>query len=92
MIINQDPFSMSFIVAFSSQKLHGIMGVQGTIDARIFGLFIQRLMANYRLEGDSADRRIVLVMDNASIHKAKFIKSIISNKRISIFTITPYEP
>ena len=40
MIINQDPFSMSFIVAFSSQKLHGIMWVQGTIDTRIFGLFI----------------------------------------------------
>ena len=48
-------------------------------------------MANFGLEEDSADRRILLVMDIASIHKVKFIKSIISNKRISIFTITPYE-
>ena len=75
---HENSFTMSFIVAFSKEKLYGIMGVQSSVNSLIFGLFLKRLLATFDMDSyENGDKRI-LVMENASIHKANHIKSLIA--------------
>ena len=68
------------------------MGVNGTINAAIFGLFLKGLtesMQEYKYQNTNKQ---VLVFDNAPIHKANHIKKLLVDANITIITITPYEP
>ena len=85
----ENSFSMSFIVAFSKTKLYGIMGVQGTVNSLIFGLFIKQICIIIDKDSPNNDDRRVLVMDNASIHKSHHIKSLIKEAKVKILAITP---
>ena len=89
---HDNTFSMSFIVAFSRTKLYGIMGVQGTINSLIFGLFLKQLYDVINSNDPESNDRRVLVMDNASIHKSRHIHSLVKGKKARILTICPYEP
>ena len=88
----ESPFCMSFIVAFSSSKFYAIMGVNGTINAAIFGLFLKRLTESMQEYRHLNTNKQVLVFDNAPIHKANHIKKLLVDANITIITITPYEP
>ena len=74
---------MSFIVAFSSSNLYGIIGTSENFDSIKFGYFINELarMTQNRANDDSRCWRFV--MDNAIIHKSKEIKRIIQSKKSS---------
>ena len=83
---------MSFIVALLDSKFYAIMGVNGTINATIFGLFLERLMKLMQEHKPQNIIRQVLIIDNAPIHKENYIKKLLANASITILTITPYEP
>ena len=89
---HDNAFSMSFIVAFSKTELYGIMGIKGTTNSLIFGLFLKQLYDLLNVSDPYNNERRVLVMDNASIHKSNHIKSLIKGKKARILTIHPYEP
>ena len=60
---------MSFIVAFSDSKFYAIIGVNGTINATIFELFLERLMELIQEHKHQNIRRQVLIIDNTPIIK-----------------------
>ena len=87
-----DTFWMSFYIAFSKNRFYGIMGVEGTGNSEKFIHFLAKVLEERsRLDSDET-KRLVIVLDNASIHKTyKVIKFIVGSK-VPMITIPPYEP
>ena len=60
---HKNSFSMSFFVAFSKEKLYGIMGLQCTVNSLIFGLFVKRLYAIFDKESyENGDKNLIWAM------------------------------
>ena len=67
--------------SFSRTNLYGIVGVQGTINSLIFGLFLKQLYDVINSNDPESNDRRVFVMDNASIHKSRHIHSLVKGKQ-----------
>ena len=74
-------FWMNFIVVFSRRSFYGIMGVKGSTDSLIFGLFLKQLYDLFSASNREGSERRILVMENASIHKSNHIKWLVNNKK-----------
>ena len=59
------------------------------MDASTFGCFLLSLIRKYPEIADP-EEKIVLVLDNASIHKAKKIKNLLTH--LNILYLAPYSP
>ena len=87
-----DSFTMSFLIAVSSNWIYGVMGNELTNDANVFQYFLSKVC---QIVTDVKKRdcsRWCYVMDNASIHKTKAIQEFSEKSKISIVTIPPYCP
>ena len=87
-----DSFSMSFFVAFSADRFYGIMGTKGTGTAQKFIHFLGKVLKQ-RMKTISLEmRRFFIILDNASIHKTREVSKFVSDKKIRVLTIPPYNP
>ena len=87
-----DTFSMSFFVAFSVNRFYGIMGIEGTGTSQIFIHFLNNVLNKRKKLNLDKTRPLVIVLDNASIHKTKEAIKFIIDSKIPMITIPPYEP
>ena len=68
------------------------MDIEQTNNLETFGLFIERLPSRIKSASLIPFDKIILVMDNASFHKSSFIRKLIEDKKVRIFTNAPHEP
>ena len=87
-----DGFSIGVIVAFSDERIYGVMCWNVTTDSSIFWYFLSQLYKENLKEFSDSSIQTILVMDNAPYHKSKIVQYFIKNSRVSIITITPYCP
>jgi hypothetical protein len=60
---------MSLLAAISKQEVVAIQLVEGGVDASVFENFIYELVLKVRADRDNDKRPVVLLMDNATIHR-----------------------
>ena len=88
---NQD-FSMSFLIAFSSQRFYDWIGTEETFDSDKIIKFIQEILIARENHFNVTDSKMILIADNAPIHVSKKVQKILSDIKISMITILAYSP
>ena len=83
--VNFSKFSMSFMLAFSSSKIEGIVGTCQTFNANKFRKFVMQIFQGKR-------SNVALVVDNARIHTASVISDLWQEQGILMLTIPAYSP
>ncbi len=80
-------FSLNMISAVSPRGEFRFMLHEGTVTAKVFKRFLQRLLIG-------AKRPIFLIVDGHPIHKAKLVKSFVeaSDGQLKLFFLPPYSP
>jgi len=80
-------FSMNMISAITNRGQFRFMTVDGTVTATVFRDFLKRLI-------QGMERKIYLVVDGYSTHKAKLVRTFVeANKdRIELVILPPYSP
>ena len=85
-----DNFSMGFTVAFSKNRIYGILGSTCANNSKTFILFLSSLFDCIENIFKITNGKIWVVLDNASIHVSKEIEEFIKNIWIRLITICPY--
>ena len=83
--VNFSKFSMSFMLAFSSSKIEGIVGTNQTFNANKFRKFVMQIFQGKR-------SNVALVVDNARIHTASVISDLWQEQGILMLAIPAYSP
>ena len=84
-----DLFCMSFFVAFRVEKFYGIMGRKERELHRNLFTFYSRYWRKMAL---SEAKELVILLDNANIHKTTMVSKFVYDSKIRLITIPPYEP
>ena len=86
------PFSMSFIIAFSRERVYGIMGSKSAVNSEVFLKFLKSLVKSRCTFGGESNFKFWIVCDNASIHTSREVESAIKRTAVKMITIAPYSP
>ena len=90
--VDPDPWTMSFVVAFSSVKIEGILASNISIKSFSFRKFVSDIWKwRSEYEPESFDN-IFLVLDNASFHVNEAAVKFYEEQRVKWITIPPYSP
>ena len=73
----ENNFKMSFILAFSKNRIHGVVGSSQTSDSLVFKYFLCKTIEWIWTKLRQNLEDVVFVMDNHSIHKSEVIKNFI---------------
>ena len=91
-VMKNEAFSMSFLKAFSSQRLYGWIRTKESFDSDMIIKFIQEICSARKLHFDVSDNKMIFIADNAPIHVSKKIQNFLNNRRMSMITILAYSP
>ena len=83
--VNFSKFSMSFMLAFSSSKVEGIVGTCQTFNAKKFKKFVTDIF-----QDDNSN--VVLIVDNVMIHAASIVSDLWKEQWILVVTVLVYSP
>ena len=87
-----DETNLSFIIAFSADKIYGIRSNDSTNNSKDFLCFLDDI---HHIKNDlfkDSWESSVIVWDNASIHKTEEIKRYLKANKILMVTTCPYMP
>ena len=84
-LINKSNFNMRFMIGYSLRGVERVVATNGTFNSRKFRKFFWDIF-----NGDSA--KLVLIMDNAKIHKTDIVNKFWRDSGILAVTIPPYSP
>ena len=87
-----DSFCMSFFVAFREDRFYGIMGTEGTGTSQKFTHFLAEVLKERKKSNSNETKKLVIILDNASIHKTEMVLKFVNDSKIRLITIPPYEP
>ena len=85
-------FTISFIVGLSAQRYYGVIGKVGAINSIVVSQYIKDWMNQFNSTNEESSNNLVIVADNATIHKSKLVKDTIRELKVGIVTIVPYWP
>ena len=79
-------YSFSLLSAISQEKLLANQLIEGGVDASVFDNFLYRLLKHVRETELDAQRKVILLMDNATIHRHPLVyDTVLGMKAILIF-------
>ncbi len=88
----QEHFSLTLISAIAYDQVIANQLVEGGVDASVFEHFIFRMLEYVRNHPQLREKRVVVLMDNATIHRhASVIDTVLGMKAILMFN-PPYSP
>ena len=84
--VKQQPYSLSLISAISPDKILANQLVEGGVDSSVFENFMHKLLESIRKQEEFNGKHVVLLMDNATIHKHPMvIDTVLRMKAILLF-------
>ena len=86
-----EAFKVMFIVSLSSKAGYSVLGTTGTGNSPLFSHFLKLVVDESKKYSDQ-NNKVVIVWDNASIHKTQRVRDLLKTSKISMLTITPYSP
>lgn len=85
-------YSVSMIAAISQDKVVSHQILEGGVDSVIFENFVYQTLLSLRKDKDLMDKDIVLLMDNAAIHKHSQVKETARKMKVNILFNAEYSP
>ena len=85
-------FTISFVVGFSIQRYYGVIGKVDSINSNVIIKYIKSWINQFQVDCKSKTSNVIIVSDNATIHKSNLVKNAIAKWKISLITIVPYWP
>ena len=85
-------FSMSFLIAASETRFYWVMANEGTNNSKIFWYFLSNVLKYRTLNIKNSNNDLLIVWDNASIHKTNTIKDFLKRNELHMLTIPTYCP
>jgi transposase len=76
----------TFIAALRHEQVEAPFLVEGPVDAEVFLVYLQRVLAPCLHPGDT------LILDNLTTHKVQGIGQILSDRGVSLRYLPPYSP
>ena len=66
--VNPSSFVMSFVIAFSNERIEGILASNHSINNKSFSIFLINLWKSLKND-DNLDKKVCIIFDNSSVHK-----------------------
>ena len=90
--VDPDPWTMIFVIAFSSSRIEGILALSISIKSFSFRKFIMEIWKT-KIESEFTDRdNVCLVFDNSSAHVNGGTERFFNEQEIWWINIPPYSP
>ena len=89
--VDPDPWIMSFIIAFSSDRVEGIISSNKSITGQIFCWFLGDIWDWLRNNHEDNSKNC-FIFDNARLHWSKNSQQFMKEKGIKAISIPPYSP
>jgi len=86
------PFSISTIAAMTFDKVVSMQLVEGGIDSVIFENFLYYTLKKIRNDPLTRDKQVVILLDNATIHKVSSVYETARKMNASIIMNAEYSP
>ena len=77
-------YTLSLTAAMSQDKVVGLQLIEGGNDATLFENFLFKVLARLRSDPATAQRRILIVADNARIHKYERVKVLAERLKVDV--------
>lgn len=87
-----DPYSVTMISAIAYEEVIATQLVEGGVDSPVFEHFIFRMLEAIRVDKQRANKRVVVLMDNATIHRHASVVATVMEMRAVLFFNPPYSP
>ena len=88
----QQPYSLSLISAISHDKIIANQLIEGGVDSSVFENFIFKMLESVRKQGEFNRRPVVLLMDNATIHKHPMVVDTVLRMKAILLYNPQYSP
>lgn len=85
-------FSFSFIAAISQTKVVASQILEGGVSSVVFENFVYHTLRHLRTDRDTKDKDIVLLMDNAVIHKHSVVLDTARRFKANVLFNAEYSP
>ena len=85
-------YSVSMIAAISQDRIVAHQILEGGVDSVIFENFIYQALLSLRKDTDLVDKDIILLMDNAVIHKHSQVLETARKMKVNILFNAEYSP
>lgn len=86
------PYSMSLISAISQEEVVGVQLIEGGVDTSVFENFIYGLLRYVRSQLKFENKPVVLLMDNATIHRHQMVSDTVLAMRAFLLYTPQYSP
>jgi transposase len=83
---------MSFIAAMTQDKVVSSQLIEGGVDSVVFENFIYHTLRHLRTNSETANKDIILLMDNAVIHKHSIVIETARKFKVNILFNAEYSP
>jgi len=88
----REQYSLSLVTAIAYDEVIANQLVEGGVDSSVFENFVFRLMEHVRLSPKYRGKRVVLLMDNATIHKHRNVLETVMAMRAILMFNPQYSP
>jgi len=85
-------FSFSLLAAMTLDKVVAMQVFEGGVDALLFENFIYRLLNKLRTNPETSSKHIVLLLDNAAIHKHSSVFETARKMKATVLMNAQYSP
>jgi hypothetical protein len=90
--VKRENFSVSLISAISQDRIISNWLIEGGVDSTLFDLFIYRTLNYVRTHADLAEKKVILLLDNAKIHKGIQILETCRKMKVIVLFNAEYSP
>ena len=88
---SKENFTMNFIVALSARRYYPVLGLKRSWQSQIFLNYIEHLLNYIKKIGENI-QILLIVCDNATIHKSQHMKERVYDLGLRVLTTLPYCP
>ena len=86
------PYSVTLISAVAYDGVIANQLVEGGVDATVFEHFLFRTLEHVKTDNKYAQKRVVLLMDNATIHRHAIVIDCALKMKVVLMFNPPYSP
>jgi transposase len=83
---------MSFIAAITQSEIIASQVIEGAFDSTLIEAFIYKMVHHLRTDPKTANKNIVLFMDNAAVHRHGYVKETCQRMKVTLLMNAEYSP
>ena len=88
----QQQYSFSVVSAISFNEVIASQVVEGAVNGVLYENFVREMITNVRLKPENTGRPIVILMDNARIHKYPLVIDTLKKLQVHVIFNSEYSP